>query len=223
MANMGEGLYTVDTQGLLTYINPAAERLFGWSSAELLGRKMHDMTHYQHPDGTPFPASECSGLQVLQRGLLLSNHEDVFIRKDKTFFPVMYSAAPIRSEGAIVGVVVVFRDVSARKNAEAEIRRRANWLERLIETTQDAVVSIDRQARIVLFNPGAERIFGYTAAEIQGQKVNVLMAEPYAAEHDSYLERYERTGEARAIGRIGQWKPDARMARPFRLSFQLPK
>ncbi len=202
MANMGEGLYTVDAQGLVTYINPAAERLFGWSSAELLGRKMHEMTHYQHPDGRPFPASECSGLQVLQRGLLLSNHEDVFIRKDKTFFAVIYSAAPIRSDGTIIGVVVVFRDVSSQKEAETDIRRKTNWIERLIETTQDAVVSIDRQARIVLFNPGAERIFGYSKAEIQGQKVNVLIAEPYAAEHDSYIERYERTGEARAIGRI---------------------
>ena len=54
----------------------------------------------------------------------------------------------------------------------------------------------------MLFNPGAEHIFGYTQGEIQGQKVNVLMAEPYAAEHDSYIERYEKTGEARAIGRI---------------------
>ena len=135
MADMSEGLYTVDTQGLVTYINPAAERLFGWSSAELLGRKMHDMTHYQHPDGRPFPASECSGLQVLQRGLILSNHEDVFIRKDKTFFPVIYSASPIRSDGAIIGLVVVFRDISAQKEAEAEIRRYTNWLERLIETS----------------------------------------------------------------------------------------
>ena len=202
MTNMGEGLYTVDTQGLVTYVNAAAERLFGWSSAELLGRKMHDMTHYQHPDGRLFPASECSGLQVLQCGQLLSNHEDVFIRKDKTFFPVIYSAAPIRSDGTIIGVVVVFRDVSAQKEAEAEIRRHTNWLECLIETTQDAVISIDRQARIVLFNPAAERIFGYTKAEIQGQKVNVLMADPYAAEHDSYIERYEKTGQARAIGRI---------------------
>ena len=51
MASMSEGLYTIDAQGLVTYINPAAERLFGWSSAELLGRKMHDVTHYQYPDG----------------------------------------------------------------------------------------------------------------------------------------------------------------------------
>jgi PAS domain S-box-containing protein len=99
-------------------------------------------------------------------------------------------------------VANVLSEAIERKKAEEEIRRSTNWLERLIETTQDAVVSIDRQARIVLFNPGAERIFGYSKAEIQGQKVNVLMAEPYSAEHDSYIERYERTGEARAIGRI---------------------
>jgi PAS domain S-box-containing protein len=99
-------------------------------------------------------------------------------------------------------VANVLSEAMERNKAEEEIRRSANWLERLIKTTQDAVVSIDRQARIVLFNPAAERIFGYTQAEIQGQKVNVLMAEPYATEHDSYIERYERTGEARAIGRI---------------------
>ncbi len=55
MANMEEGMYAVDTQGLVTYMNPAAERLFEWKSAELQGRKMHDMTHYEHPDGRPFP------------------------------------------------------------------------------------------------------------------------------------------------------------------------
>ncbi len=99
-------------------------------------------------------------------------------------------------------VANVLSEAIERKKAEEEIRRSTNWLERLIETTQDAVVSINRQARIVLFNPGAERIFGYSKAEIQGQKVNVLMAEPYSAEHDSYIEHYERTGEARAIGRI---------------------
>src|ERR1700677_4676844 len=53
MTNMGEGLYTLDANGYTTYLNPAAERLLGWQSAELLGRRMHDVTHYQHSDGTP--------------------------------------------------------------------------------------------------------------------------------------------------------------------------
>ena len=118
MTNMGEGLYTLDNRGLVTYINPAAERLFGWSSAELLGRKMHDVIHYRHPDGRPFSADECAGLQVLQNGTVLSDHEDVFIRKDGTFFPVIYSSSQITSDGGIVGLVVVFRDMTAQKQAE---------------------------------------------------------------------------------------------------------
>jgi PAS domain S-box-containing protein len=72
----------------------------------------------------------------------------------------------------------------------------------LIEATQDAVIFIDRQACIVIFNPSAERIFGYSQAQVQGQKVNMLMAEPYASEHDQYIEHYEKSGEKRAIGRI---------------------
>jgi PAS domain S-box-containing protein len=202
MANMGEGLYVLDTRGLVTYINPTAERLFGWSSAELLGRKMHDVTHYQHADGTRFPAEECPGLQVLEKGTALADHEDVFIRKDGTFFRVVYNSSPIRLEGAVVGLVVVFRDVTAQKQAEEAVQRSASWLSSLIGTTQDAVISIDRRGCVVLFNSGAERIFGYTAEEIVGCKVNELMAGPYASEHDEYIARYERTGEAHAIGRI---------------------
>src|SRR6185436_17719299 len=66
MTNMGEGLYTVDKEGVVTFVNPAAEKLFGWTGGELMGRKMHEVTHFKHPDGTPFPAEECSGFQVLK-------------------------------------------------------------------------------------------------------------------------------------------------------------
>lgn len=96
-----------------------------------------------------------------------------------------------------------------------EIRRNATWLERLIDTTQDAVVSIDRQGGIVLFNPAAEKIFGYGREEVIGQKVNILMAEPYATEHDEYIARYERTGEARAIGRIRTVTARRKNGEPF--------
>ena len=138
MANMGEGLYALDTRGLVTYINPAAERLFGWLSAELLGRKMHDVTHYQHPDGTPFPADECAGLQVLQKGTVLSDYEEVFIRKDGTFFPVVYSSSPIKSGGGIVGLVVVFRDMTAQKQAEEALYRSREELRALAARLQAA-------------------------------------------------------------------------------------
>ena len=122
MNNVASGVYTLDLNGLVTYVNPAAETMFGWTNAELLGRKMHDVTHYKHPDGSPFPASDCPGLQVLQKGVELREHEDMFIRKDGSFFPVVYSASPLKTEGKTVGIVVGFRDDTLRREAERAVR-----------------------------------------------------------------------------------------------------
>jgi PAS domain S-box-containing protein len=123
-SNIGEGLYTVNRQGLVVSMNRAAEQLFGWTKDELVGRKMHDVTHYKHPDGRPFPAEDCGGLQVLLTGVSLVNQEDVFIRKDGSFFHVVYSASPIRSGDDITGLVVVFRDVTEQRRAEDILRDR---------------------------------------------------------------------------------------------------
>jgi len=77
----------------------------------------------------------------------------------------------------------------------------ARW-QAILATARDAIVAIDARGRITLFNPAAEQVFGYRAEEALGQNVSLLMPAPYRDEHDEYLRRYERTGEARAIGRI---------------------
>ena len=77
----------------------------------------------------------------------------------------------------------------------------ARW-QAVLRTARDAIISIDAKGHITLFNPVAEQMFGYSAAEVLGQNVNVLMPPPYHEEHDAYLRRYQRTGDARAIGRI---------------------
>ena len=154
MENMGEGLYTVDSQGALTFMNPAAEQLFGWTFDELRGRKMHDVIHYKHPDGSPFPAEECPGLQVLRFGKTLTAHEDVFIRKDGTFFDVVYSSSPLREDGNITGLVVVFRDVTARKKADEALRQaheqladRAKQLQTLVKSRTAKLAKSNEQLR----------------------------------------------------------------------------
>ncbi len=79
----------------------------------------------------------------------------------------------------------------------AEARWRA-----VLGTIRDAIIAIDRTGSITVFNPAAEQVFGYGADEVLGQNVTMLMPQPYRDEHDEYLRRYQRTGEAHAIGRI---------------------
>jgi PAS domain S-box-containing protein len=153
MANMGEGLYTVDVQGLVTSLNPAAEKMLGWKFEELRGRRMHDMTHYKYPDGRPFPAEECAGFQVLRSGNAVTNHEDVFVRKDGTFFDVIYSSAPLKAGAEIVGLVVVFRDVSERKRAEESLReadrRKSEFLAMLAHELRNPLAPIRNALEIL--------------------------------------------------------------------------
>jgi two-component system, LuxR family, sensor kinase FixL len=77
----------------------------------------------------------------------------------------------------------------------------ARW-QAVLATARDAIIAIDKQGRITLFNPAAAQVFGYRAEEVVGQNVNLLMPPPYREEHDGYLRRYRETGERRAIGRI---------------------
>ena len=101
---------------------------------------MHDITHYKHPDDTPFPASDCLVcFRVLKEEVELRNHQDAFIRKDGSFFPVMFSAAPLREEGKTIGVVVGFRDDTQRQLAEEEMKQSHANLESMVELRTAAV------------------------------------------------------------------------------------
>jgi PAS domain S-box-containing protein len=200
MANMGEGLYTTDTQGLVTYMNPAAESLLGWRSAELLGRRMHEATHYQYPDGRPFPIEECAGFQALYEGKMLKDRDDVFIRRDGNSFPVVYSSAPLVTDGKVAGQVVVFRDVTERKQAEAKLRQSEARMQAILNTAADAIFTMDIHGMIQSVNPASEGMFGYSTAEMVGHNVGLIMPAPYRDEHDRYLKRYLQTGERHIIG-----------------------
>jgi PAS domain S-box-containing protein len=168
MANMGEGLYAVNRDGLVTYVNPAAEKLFGWRCDELLGRKMHDVVHYMHRDGTPFPADECTGLQVLLKGKALVAHEEVFIRKDGSFFDVVYSSSPIVSDGKVMGVVVVFRDVSEQKRAEEALGESEARFRTLADNMSQFAWMADATGWISWYNRRWYEYTGTTLEEMQG-------------------------------------------------------
>lgn len=180
----------VNFKGQIVFANKAALRLFGAKSLnELLGRSPFDLVH---------PEERSASEQRHQRALATGQPSQPVIQRrlrlDGSLIYVETVGAPLAWEDGMA-VQVIMRDLT-------EQRRLERSLASMIETTQDAVISIDRRAQIVMFNAAAERVFGYAKAEVSGKKVNMLMAEPYATEHDGYIEHYERTGEARAIGRI---------------------
>ena len=107
--SLGQGVYILDEQGLLVELNPAAERLLGWTQSELRGRNMHDAVHYLRPDGSPFPGEDCPLLHVLESGVDFGETNDVFVRRDGSFLPVAYVSSPVRlEEGEVVGAVLAF-------------------------------------------------------------------------------------------------------------------
>ena len=134
MKNMAEGLYALDGEGRLTYLNAAASKLLGWSPEELLGSPMHETVHFQREDGSPVSAAECPVMKVRTLGQPIRVTVDAFTRKDGSIFPVSYSSAPLRSGTTIKGVVVVFRDITDERDELGRVQRdlaALSWLGRI--------------------------------------------------------------------------------------------
>ncbi|MAT95169.1 MAG: Fis family transcriptional regulator [Halioglobus sp.] len=111
----GEGIYGIDRDGNTTFVNPAAQRILGYSPEELAGRNMHTMVHHSHGDGTHFCLQDCPIFAALRDGEVHSVDEDVFWSRQGKPVDVEYTSTPIEEDGEIVGVVVVFRDITQKK------------------------------------------------------------------------------------------------------------
>jgi PAS domain S-box-containing protein len=127
----GEGIYGVDANGAATFINPAAERMLGWSARELVGSAMHEIIHHSNQDGEAYPVAECPIYAAFNEGEVQRRDDEVFWRKDGSAFPVEYTSTPILDHGRIIGAVVVFRDISERRETEARLFQTMTELERL--------------------------------------------------------------------------------------------
>ncbi|MGB7731957.1 MAG: ATP-binding protein [Candidatus Acidiferrum sp.] len=124
LESAAEGIYGIDSQGLCTFINPAAVRLLGYASPfQLLGRHLHSLCHHSRPDGSPLPFSECSMHTFAKAGRDYHDLNEILWRADGSCFPVEIWSYPIRRRNRLVGAVVGFVDITDRKHEEETLRK----------------------------------------------------------------------------------------------------
>ncbi|QKQ28151.1 PhnD/SsuA/transferrin family substrate-binding protein [Candidatus Reidiella endopervernicosa] len=122
--SVGDGIYGVNLEGNSTFVNRAMERITGWSAEDLIGHNQHELLHHTRADGSAFPGIECPVYHTFRDDMPRFVAEDIFWCKDGQSLPVEYSSTPIKdTHGATVGAVVVFRDITERKEAAEELRQ----------------------------------------------------------------------------------------------------
>jgi PAS domain S-box-containing protein len=167
---MGEGLFTLDPDGVLIYMNAAAEELLGWSMQELRGRVMHEVTHSRRVDGRPLPVEDCPILRARRDGVSVRIEDDHFIDRKGRFLPVAYTATPFVTDDGIEGCVVIVQDVTERKAKERHLERHVETL-RWIGRMQEAF----EQDRFVLY---AQPIIDVCSGEVAQRELLLRIREP---------------------------------------------
>lgn len=117
-----EGIYGLDLNGCITFMNRAAVRMFHCDPDEVSGKVSHQLFHHTHTDGSTYPMEQCPVQHVLQTAEGTRLDHEVFWRTDGTQFPVDYSVFPVIEDGAIRGAVICFSDISERRRMEIELR-----------------------------------------------------------------------------------------------------
>ncbi|ABQ66638.1 PAS/PAC sensor signal transduction histidine kinase [Rhizorhabdus wittichii RW1] len=189
-------IYMLDPDGRVTIWNKGAERLMGWSEAEAVGQPI---AFFYPPEAVAAgkPAADLD--RARQEGRF--EEEEWRIRKDGSQFLAHMSLTALYDEHRqLRGFGKVIRDVTEQRAVERQLRSSAGQMRSILSTVPDAMVVIDARGLIISFSAAAERLFGYAEAEMLGSNVSRLMPSPYRERHDSYLDRYARTGERHIIG-----------------------
>ncbi|PRY14970.1 PAS domain S-box-containing protein [Pontibacter ummariensis] len=119
--NATGALFIIDAKGYCTFMNPAAEEMTGYTFEEIQEKPLHDLIHYKHPDGSPFPMADCPIGKALMAKEPLQGQEDVFVRKDGSFFNVSCAVQPIIENGQVGYTIIEVRDITDEKRAQEAI------------------------------------------------------------------------------------------------------
>jgi PAS domain S-box-containing protein len=190
LSSVGDAIIATDSGGRVTFMNMVSELLTGWKREEAAGKPLDAV--FRIINETTRATVESPAARVLRENTVigLANHT-ILIRKDGTEIPIDDSGAPIKQKGGeIIGVVLVFRDISTRKLVEEERAFAAS----IVESSDDAIIGKSLEGMILSWNAGAERMYGYTAEEVMGQHISLLAPNERKIEIEQILDKL-RHGE----------------------------
>lgn len=178
--SVGEGIYGVDKNGIITFFNSFAEKTTGFSFEDAIGKNSHELMHHTKTDGTPFPIEECTIHNFsLLKGRSKRVTGELFWKKDGSSFPVEYIATPIIESGEINGAVVVFHDISDRIKMENALKNSEEKFREVFNKVNDIITLIELKAdgqagRYIEVNEVAIETLGYSIDEfIQMTPANI--------------------------------------------------
>ena len=171
LQSVAEGIFGTDTQGRCTFVNEAAQKMLGYASDEILGHSVHDLFHHSNPDGTPHPREDCPIHLAYTQGITLFRRDEVFWRKDGSYFDVSYTSVPKRKGDEIIGSVVVFRDITERKKGEDALRESEYRLQSILATSNEGFWGVNNDAVTLAVNDAMCTILGRPREKILGRTV----------------------------------------------------
>lgn len=121
LSSVGDGIYSINKQGLCTFINPVGAKMLGLQPEDVLGKNIHKVHHHTHENGTHYPVEDCPIYAAVHDGIVHEGIQEVFWRRDGSYFPVEFTSTPIIRDSEIIGAVVVFRDITERLNTEKQL------------------------------------------------------------------------------------------------------
>ena len=193
----GDAIIGKTLDGTVTSWNTSAEHLYGYSASEVIGKSILAII-------PPERAGEL--LQIIgrmQQGARIEHFETVRLAKDGRRIDVSLSISPIKDNaGNIIGVSKIARDITERKRAEEALHQSEAIKAAMLESSLDAIITIDREGKVIEANPTVEQVFGYTREEMLGKEMAALIIPPSLRDqHRHGLVRYLATGEGPVLGK----------------------
>jgi len=197
-----DGIITVNDEQLIVLFNPAAERMFGLSAAEALGQHISRFMPRRYREGHAahirrFAVTGVTNRQMGSLGAISG------LRANGEEFPIEASISQAQVGGERLSTVIL-RDITERKAAEEALLESRRRMEGIVESAMDALITVDADQRIILFNPAAEKMFGIKAASAIGAPIENFIPERFRPGHAEHIRRFKQVGvTTRRMGALG--------------------